>query len=272
MKLRFPVPIFSKEQVYTHIDLKKPGAKVLSDTVDVISSAGEYMGFRNFISGSAEKIYNEEREITDKLAIKSLVFIMPNKSAEYTALQTIIDFHNGEDYISGLYLCPMCGEKKISRKTSEIDTRDRISDLSVTFMNELEPTITIDFEEPSIVIVRGQEFVVNSISLAYPTLEHHHKAYTRYGNNNLIKYQLAVYAEALTEVNGEKISDEWRKPYGLKLFENIPNLKTETDKLSAFVNKYGIDLRLEKRCNKCDEVWKPVINTSNFFGSALQLR
>jgi len=272
MEQRLPIPIFSTEQIYTGIKLKKPTAKTLADTNDVINSAGEYMGFRNLIAGCTESIYNSDKEIVDPVSLKSLVFRMPNKTAEYTALQLVIDFHDGEDYVSGIYKCPLCGVNAISRLTGDVDTRDRLSLLKVSYMEEIERYITIQLSNPSIINVRGEELAVENLSIEFPTLEHHHKAYARYGNTNLIKYQLAIYTESLVEVNGQPISDEWRRAYGVKIFENMPNVKKDVNKLSDTINKYGMDLRVEKICKNCGEVWQPVINTSNFFGSALQLQ
>jgi len=274
MELRLPIPIFLKDNIYTHVEVKTPTAKVLADTNDVINSAGEYMGMRNLISGCIERVFNENNEITDSVSIKSLVFKMPNKTAEFVSTDLIVDFFNGDDYVTGIYPCPICRNEEVSKQSFDIDTRDRISDLKVVYMevDEYQNSITVNLSEPVIIKVKNEELQVDNITIGYPTLEHHHKAYTRFGNTNTIRYQLAIYSEALIEVNGQAISDEWRRSYGMKIFENMSRIKEVTDKFSDFINKYGRDLRVEKICKSCGEVWQPIINTSNFFGSALQLR
>lgn len=231
------------------------------------------MGLRNFVSGCTSVISGED-QIVDPIAIKSMVFKTPNKTIEYLGLQLMVFFYDGEDYIEGVYPCPLCGVKQVSRKTEDEDLRDRITDLDVTFMTEEDYTdniISIEMEGVSPIMLKsGEPFEVTSFSCHIPTLEDHHKAYTKHGNENLIRFQLAVYAESIETINGEQVDNEWRKLYGMKLFENMTELKKDTDKLSKVINKYGTDLGVKKVCRSCGEVWRPVINTSNFFGFALQ--
>ena len=100
-------------------------------------------------------------------------------------------------------------------------------------------------------------------------MEHYAEAFNMVGIKNSARFQFAVYARAIEKVNGMTVDNSWKKTKGSLLFNKSENTLTEVGKITEYFNKFGIDPRVEKICNKCGKVWQPPINTSNFFGSAL---
>lgn len=272
MKKRLPVPIFLNEKLYTEINFKKPTGNVIAQTKDLVDNSGVYLAMRDFIFGCAESlVIDDGSEITDGVSLKSLVFKMPIKSAEYIAQEIMIYYYNGEDFIEGIYYCPFCNTKSVARLTDDSDTRDRISDLEVNFCDGKPENIDIQFDKPLEIDIKNDIYNISNITIKIPTLENHHNAYVKYGDNNLVRYQLAVYADCLVKINGIDVDQYWKESYNIKIFNESDELKHITDTIGKNMNCFGVDPRLKKFCKKCSEVWQPVINTSNFFGSALQL-
>jgi hypothetical protein len=187
----------------------------------------------------------------------------------------MIDYYKGDDFVEGVYPCPRCNEKTIAEKTNsdgvEIDTRDRISDLKVNFMEDAsELEFDIEFEKPIIIKTAADEEEIRNITMTLPTLENHIEAESIYGDGRLVKLQYAVYARAIIKVNGQEVDNSWKKSKGMKLFLSSEDIKSDIGKITDYINQYGVDPRVEKTCKSCGKVWQPIINTSNFFASALR--
>lgn len=268
---RLPVLYKTENNVYEEIELKKPSGSLLAD-VRESTEKNWPLALRNFIAGCAVSIISAENNITDSVGIKSALAKMSNKNLEYLSNEIMIDYYKGDDYIEGLYPCPRCEKEVLAEKSNEdgieIDTRDRISDLKVNFMQDAsELFFHLELEEP--VEVSETEEPVKNIDLTFPTIEHFIEVFNSVGDRNIVKFQYAVYARAITKVNGVEVDNSWKKSKGVLLFNKSENTLNDIGKITKYFNKYGVDPRLEKSCPKCGKVWQPFINTSNFFGSAL---
>lgn len=276
MIIGLPVLYQTGEEVYDQVEIKKPSAKVLSDTKDAIHTTNKFIAMRSFVAGCTLRIIGRDRELTDPIQIKRSYDKMSNKNLEYAAQEIMILYYNGEDYVEGLYLCPRCGFKVIAEKKTiddiEIDTRDRMSDLKVTFMESTEDLIfDVELSKPVEIESEIQFTVIQSVTMGFPTTENMVKAHSSVGDTNDMKLQLSIYAYSIVKVNGQDVKDSWRKSFGIKLFNSIEEVEEDiNNKISKRINKYGIDPRIEKHCENCGKDWQPFINTLNFFASALQ--
>lgn len=271
MKKRLPILLKLENDIFEEIELTKPSGRVIADTQEIAQKSSTDIAMRNFIAGCTEKIIGYNSEITDKVAIKSALGKTSNKNLEYLAIEIMTDYYDGDDFVEGIFECPICHEKQTARLYEEdgitIDTRDRISDLQVTFMqDESELKFDIELSEPVEIKVSSQSSeLVENITMTYPTIEHYINAHSNVGDKNLYKKQYAAFGYAIIAINGVEVDDRWKRLHGLNLFLSIKqrkDIKQITDKINA----YGVDKKLEKICKECGKVWQPFIDTSNFFG------
>ena len=271
---RLPVLYQTKENLYTEVEVKKPSGKVISDTNEA-KIKNPYTAMRAFVSGCIVRIISEDKEITEEVSIKRACDLMSTKNLEYLSQELMVLYYNGEDFIEGVYECPRCHETVIAQKEiddgMEIDTRDRISDLKVVFMED-PSLLTLEIALTTPVSIKTETFVeeINSLTIGFPTTEDTIKAYASVGDKNEVRLQYAIYANALQKINGEEVDTSWKRNFGLKLFNGIEEVKEDIGKISDHINSFGVDPRLEKTCKECGKVWHPLINTPNFFDSALQ--
>lgn len=268
---RLPVLYKTENNVFEEIKLKKPSGSLIAETQEA-SQKNWPLAMRNFVAGCTVSIISAENNIIDTTAIKAALGKMSNKNLEYLSQEIMVDYYKGEDFVEGVYECPRCGEMVIAEKLNEdgmeIDTRDRISDLKVGFMESVdELEFYHEFEEP--VNVSEQEEEVRNIVIGFPTMENYAEAFNVVGFQNKARFQFAVYARAIKKVNGMEVDNSWKKAKGFSLFNKSENTLNDIGKITEYFNKYGVDPKVEKICNKCGKIWQPLINTSNFFGSAL---
>lgn len=272
--MRLPIPIFSNEKIYREIEIKKPNGAVLADTKKATQKGDVFLAVWIFISGCTSAI----EDITDKQQIKSLISKMPYRSAEAIAIKIMSDFYSDDDGIEGVYQCPRCKNKIISELKEEdgikIDTRDFISQLHIGYCETDSNVIDLELSE-SVKLKNSatDEIIieVNSLSLQFPTIENCMSAFKRIGLNDEVRLQYMAYVDALISINGEPIDQKWKNMFGLTLFEGMKDARKDIGKIADEIKKYGIDTTVEKRCNQCEKVWRPSINTTNFFASALGL-
>lgn len=273
---KLPVLYKTENNLFREVEIKKPSGKVISDTKDNIENKNKYIAMRTFVADCTIRIIGENSEITDPLNIKSAYDKMSNKNLEYLSKEIMILYYDGDDYIEGLYICPRCGNKVIAEKRDEdgieIDTRDRISDLKVTFMeDESELIFDVDFSKPVTLTSEMEDDVINNITMCFPTTESLVKAYNSVGDDNDTKLQYYIWAYSILKANGKEVDTSWRRSFGVQLFNNVENVEEDLNKnISGHINKYGVDPRVTKNCRECGKTWRPYISTSNFFASALQ--
>lgn len=274
MIVRLPILLKLKENIYTEVELKKPSGEVLANTQEALQK-NAFVAMTKFVSGCVIKIISENNEITDNIQIMGALNKMSNKNLEFLSKEIMVWYYNGADKIEGVYYCPRCNNKSIAERTKtedgiEIDTRDSLGDLEINYMKEpsnLE--FEILFEEPLIVGKGETEDFVTSIHMRFPAMEDYIKAHASIPENKSVIFQYAVYARAITKVNGNAVNDFYTT--GVKMFKAMrEGLKETMDKIAECINKYGMDNRVEKYCNNCGKVWRPYVNTLNFFDFALQ--
>ena len=276
MEIQMPIPYLSNEgNIYKYIEIKKPSGQVLADARDAIDRTNEFNAMRVFVAGCTESIASENETITDSVAIKSMLGKISNKTLEYLSAMIMVDYYDGEDYIEGVYPCPRCGTSVVSEKSDadgvEIDTRDRITDLHVGFMEDIKDMQrTISFTP---VELRSRKTVdeVSEVTLRMPTTNDYIKAFQQ-GGQNMIKIQFQVYGDCIIKANGVDVDDTWRRSYGYKLFATLTDFKKVFKEIGDWLNAYGLDPEVEKICRNqsCGKVFNAIINSSNFFASALQ--
>jgi len=274
-----PVPINIGGEIYNEVEIKKPTPGVIADTEKVKSNGSIYSALLTFISGSIASIKrNSGTVITDRTQFKSILKWIPFISADFLAIQIVILYNGKDTGIEGIYPCPRCGQKIIAEQQKdgegnvEFDTLDYLDAMPLKMMSNGNLNIEHELSEP-VEIKDEKDTILQSIrkvKLIQPCLQHCINASQRYGMSDLTRLQLAIYVEALTEVDDKEIDQKWKNRWGMYCFENMPNVK-DLIAISEKINQYGYDNRVLKTCPACGKQWKAVINTSNFFDSALQL-
>lgn len=276
--MRLPVQIFHNDKVYGEVEIKKPKASVIADVSSSINTGKIFQGMVTFLKGCISEIKHNDVAITDPIGIKSLVPKIPYRSAEYLTMQILLDQSKKNDAVEGIYPCPLCGHRVISKLQKydgmEVDTRDYISSLRVNYKDDINSTFKISLNTPVVIKdERNGEVLenVHGIEFYYPTLEHCINAETKYGSSNDVKLQFGIYAQCIKSINDEPVDTKYRNMFGYMIIENIEDLENDFRAISFENSQYGLDPTIEKTCPECNEVWRPKINTSNFFVSALRL-
>lgn len=266
-----PIPIFYKGNKYSNVEFDIPTADTLANVSDAIEQQGNvFQANRIFLIGCITQI----DDIIDKNELKILISKIPSKSAEYLIIQILLKAKPEMDKISGVY-SHICGNKIISDYKFddgiEIDTRDSISSLKVNYYKDDVNEIEIIFSEPlQIKDNETNEVIENILSMTFqfPTIEHCINAFQKKGGNSNTRLQYAIYLEALIKVNGNDLANNYKHIYGDMAIKKI-NI-VDLEKLAKKINFYGINPVIEKFCPHCGVNFKALINTSNFFVSALQ--
>ena len=77
-----------------------------------------------------------------------------------------------------------------------------------------------------------------------------------------------IYLEALKKYNDIEVDSKFRSRWGMYALEKLK--KPDIIKITTELTKYGYNVVVEKKCNSCGKNFEVMLNTSNFFGSALQ--
>lgn len=270
--MKLPIPIFYNDKIYREVEIVTPKGSVLADTKKIADKGNLFSAMRSFVIGCTESI----DEVTDRVGIKSLVSKMPLKSLEAVAIAVILLYYPDDDGIEGVYTCPRCGEPKIAELLETdgitIDTRDYISNLVTNYYDEDITTFKVELASPVIIKNKVTEdiiFEIKEFELMFPTIENSINAYNKYGRSDEVRLQYQMFVEALVSVNDDIIDSKWKNAYGMFMFENIKNVKLDIGTITDKINSYGIDPTVEKICTSCGKVWRPQVNTSNFFVSGL---
>ena len=274
--MELPIPIFCQDKIYTEIETKDPSPGVIADTKKMADNGKIYSSMLVFISGCITKLISSDGDVIEdnKTQIKSIVGHMSYKTAEYVAVQIIVDYDDDDDGIEGVYNCPRCHEQIISELDSDgNDGRDHVSDLEIKYMRgeDVNNDITVDLSSPvELKDANGKVLeTVESVSLIIPTLDHCIKADVKYSIKDKIRFSLQVFLEATTHINGVDITSKWKSHLGMRLFENL-NPKKDIKPMGLPLSIYGRNNQVEKVCPSCDKHFKATVDTSNFFVSGLQ--
>jgi predicted RNA-binding Zn-ribbon protein involved in translation (DUF1610 family) len=267
MKLPLPIIYGSK---YTNVEITTPSGEVIADTAKIIKQGNIYAGIYNFVAGCITRI-SGEKEVDKPGEIKTIARHLKYKAAEWIYIQALLLIYDGVDYVEGVYSCPRCGEKVIAEETSINDTRDRISDLELNYLDgddyyewELSNNLEIKNKKTGEVL-----YDIKTIGLRHPTMEDYIQACAKYGDSDRVRLQYDVFAKCIESVNGQAIDNSFRNTWGGYIFEKHKNIR-DLNKISQEYNKYGYQTKITKRCMSCGKEWQENLNTANFFVSALQ--
>lgn len=280
--MKIPIPIFTlQDNVYDDIEICKPKASVIADTNKAIQSDEVFHAMKVFIAGCTTSIKNSSGsapEITEPQRIKSLISLLPYRSAEYIAMKIMVLYDEEKDAVEGLYSCPRCGKvikcEYIKNEDYEMDTRDYISSCNVNFMEEPKKTFFIELTEPvTIKNAKTDEvlFSLSKLELHHPTLNDCSIAERQYGDSDVIRLQFAVYVQALESINDQPVEKKWKNMHGVYAFENIKEARIDLGNLNNAIEQYGMDLFVTKICtnSQCRKEWKAPLSLSSFFVSGL---
>jgi exosome complex RNA-binding protein Csl4 len=270
-----PVPVEIEKVLYVNVDIQSPSVDCLAQSRSIADEGKYFPALRAFVAGCVRSFTTEDgRIVDDSVSIRSILPKLPFRSVDYIAIQALL-LDNDDDGIEGFYPCPRCGTESIAEYREDdgivLDTRDRISSLKVGVFDPYvdKHEIRVDLSEPVVISDRGGDVMlqIENFEVAIPTLENCIVAESKVGAKDPVKLQIAIYVEAMTKVNGEKIDNKFRNEYGNLFMGKIRTASKDLRILSDTINRYGIDRRVDKECKKCGKKWRPVVNTSNFFDS-----
>lgn len=263
------------DTIYTDFKIGSPSPRVLSSLIDFYKAGDHYSAFKAFIFGSTVAAFDiDGKEETDREKLDSIIKWIPYKSAEFLAVQGLVKHNKMDDHFEANYPCPTIdckgGYKSVLIEEDGLDTRERISELTVVMDDNHEQTFVYNFDDSNNPLPELPEIgAISSIEMRYPALQHCINALNRLGGGNEIEMQNGIYYEAITKINGEEITEQQRKRYVKALFMDKVTY-ADSEALAAKVSSYGIDPYTEKRCKVCGKRWSAVVPTENFFVSALK--
>lgn len=275
--MQLPIPIvMNSGGIFNEIEIMKPRASVIADTKKILNDTNEvFQSIKTFLGGCIEGIINDERVITERENIKNMINFMPFRSAEVCLYKILVLYDPEKDAIEGVYSCPRCGTKIITEylESEGIDTRDYISSLSINYAEENKNIIS-ELTEPVIIKNKATDEVLESIhtmELQHPVISDCITAEKKFGSTDEVRMQFAMYIEALKKINGNEVDRKYKNTWGMYIFDNIRECKKDLGELNKKISEYGINPYLTKICKTCGKEFKPPINMSNFFVSALTL-
>ena len=267
--MKLPIPIFHNGTVYDEVEATKPKAGVLADTAEYIEKGDVFNGMLTFIAGSVSEI-KAEKPVTEKGMIKTLVRLMPFRSAEVLAINILMQL-SVDDGIEGIYECPLCHDKQYAIKDEELDSRDFIRNIPIKSMEDYQETFTIPLQDPvEIKDARSDQplEIIESVTMRHPTLQDTIRAYRKQGNVSAMRRQLAIYAEALEKIGDEEVDTPLRNLWGMYIFEKMDI--ASLNEIGSIVAQCGMSGTVEKMCKECGKKWNADLDTSNFFVSGLR--
>ena len=275
--MRLPIPIVTNSGgVFNEVEITKPKSSVIADTRKILNDTNEvFQSIKTFLSGCIESVLNDEKTITERENIKNMIRFIPYRSAEVCLYNILILYDPEKDAVEGVYSYPRCGAQLISEyiESENIDTRDYISQLEVKYMEEYAD-IDLNLSDPVIIKNKSKEEVllsVESMKFRHPTIADCIVAEKKHGSTDSIRMQFAMYVESLKNINDQELDKKDKNTYGMFIFDNIKECKTDLGELNRKVSEYGLNPSLTKICKSCGKEFKVPINMSNFFVSALTL-
>jgi hypothetical protein len=268
--MRLPLPIIYGSSKFTEVEISQPSGEVIADTEKIIKQGNIYSAIYNFVAGCVTRIIGD-REVDKQGEIKTICRSLKYKSAEYLYIQALLLVYNNVDYVEGVYVCPRCGEKCIAEETATNDTRDRISDLIINYL-EGDDYFELELSENFQIKTKKDELLydIKTIGFRHPTMEDYIQACAKHSDRDRIRLQYDVFAKCIESINGQVIDNAFRSTWGEYIFEKYKNIR-DINKITKEYNSYGYQTKITKHCMFCGKEWQENLNTANFFASALQL-
>ena len=265
--MRLPIPLQYGKSKFTDVELIKPSGETIADTEKIIRQGNIYSAILRFITGSIESLIGE-KTVDNQNEIRTICRNLKYKSAEYIYIQSLLSIFNGEDYVEGVYQCPRCNERVIAEKTVDMDTRDKISNLEINYLEEDD---YFEIELTDGLQIKSKEeilFDIKTIGFRHPTIDDYIQAYAKHTDRDRIRTQYEVFSKCIETVNGNVVDSSFKGTWGVYIFDKYRNI-ADINNITKEFSKYGYQTKVEKRCMQCGKEWKETLNTSNFFASAL---
>lgn len=273
MIVKLPIPIKVNNEQYGSVMIRKPSPEVIANTDRAAREKDRYSAIKVFLDGSVEEIHKDDGQIiNDKISIKRLLHDLPYRSAELLSIKIMLYLDNN-DYIEGVYYCPLCNTKIICTLKEEdgmviYDTRDRIEDLKITYADSND-NIYFELSEPvEIQLSENETDLVCDMELSHATLSNCISAISNNGGKADGFLQFYIFTESLKRINGIDVDAKWKRRNGVYLFKNLKDIKTDLIGLSNKISEYGIETKVTKQCHNCGKEFRATVNTSNFFDFA----
>lgn len=271
--MKLPIPIQADGSLYTDVKLRDAEALTVAKSKELASGGDYYGSVLEWNAGVTAEISGPDGEITDTTEIRRLLRMMPFQSAYALACFGMAQT-KGDDSIPGVYACPKCGREirceRGERDGDEFDECDHLWNLEMPTLNDPSGGISISLSSPVELRKKDAENTlietVETFTLEWPTLAMCMKAHARYPDNDS-QMQLALYADALRDTNGKPHDGSWKTVIGIKLFEQMK--MNDNRKIDKELQKYSINMEVERACMKCKTRWKAPLDLNGFFASGL---
>ncbi len=264
--MKLPVPFTWGNRLFTDIETGRVRGGVMADT-KAEADKGNYFGaVLAYLVGVTETMTTDAGDsVSDKGQLRSIIREMPSVNSETAALLAMGSI-DGNEFIEGVYECPLCGKSLVC----EGETADLIEDMDIG-EGEADERFSLDLSQPVDIQSRkkDQESVlqVRSFIMRHPTVEDYLKAFGRVGTVDQLRFQFSAYSFALLETDGEERDERWRSTYGPMLFADMD--RADLNKIGKWIRSRGLAMRLPKACNSCGKKWDAEVSGSGFFASAL---
>jgi hypothetical protein len=237
MKLYYP--IWFEDKKYLNCEIKRPTPLVISETEKLVSDSSYGQAMLYFVANCITS-YADDTGICveEKDKIRAITKKMKQKCLEDLAVDIMLKIDN-EDGIEGVYYCPRCGDRQIAEKKGDDDTRDFISILEVNYLESDRDYFEVQLAE-SYKRFDKDELVedINTLGFHYPSIENFITVLSKFGLNNKAKISYGSLVECLETINGKTVDKIYKDRYGMKMFENLPNIK-DLVKISSEMSAYG---------------------------------
>lgn len=265
--MKLLVPIKYNGKVYTNYELGRLKGGVVADATEELQSGGDFSAMHTLVSGCLKSLSTDSgEEITS--GFDSVVRHAPIQAIEILSLELLTkDKNPGIEQIS---ICPRCKDRVIYED-------DKDGSHKALYFDDLEilpltgdQSISIDLEEEVNIRKKDGEILksISSITLRYPTINDGIKGSSKVSETKGTRRQYAIYAEALTHINGEDASSD-KKVWGTFILERM--CFSDLEKISTALRNVGIKKTVNRECLKCGKKWESPIDLSGFFESGLQL-
>ena len=261
--MELPIPFMYDGNRVGEAEVCTPRAGVLADTGRAAEEGQFYGALFTLAAGSCIRL----GEIEDRAQIKNMLREAPYRDVEWIALCAVLGLAP-DDGFEGVYTCPRCGTQHVTSYSEDSDTRDFISELEFRVAQEAAP-VRVELTDTVEIRSRGEVLEeVRSVAIRHPVLRDCMRAESRVGQSDPIRLQLAIYGEALVEVNETEVDAQYRNRFSTMITErlSIQDLRV----LEAGTSAWGLQTQIQKICRKCGKVWSAPIDTASFFEYALR--
>lgn len=258
------VPIVYQGRIFVEYELKKLKAGVIADATEEMKKKGSFAGMQVLVTESLKSLMTDEGDLVET-DFENIIRNAPVQAVEIMALKALTA---GRDTgIEQVSECPRCHNRVIY----DGDEALHFEDLIFQALEE-DQKIDVDLDEPIVIInKRTQEELVRieNVSFRYPLLKDAIKGSSQIPDTKGARQMYAIYAQAISHVNGEEAEAKFRNSWGMYTLERMGI--EDLEQLSKKMKACGIKKTIRRTCLKCEKQWDDPIDISGFFEEGLQL-